>query len=82
MIRTQVQLDEATYHVVRAKAFERGISMAALIRELLQEQLATKPARRRRIEDFKFIGSGRSEPSDLDPLSERHDEALAEDFML
>lgn len=81
MRRTQVQLDEATYHVVRAKAFERGVSMAALIREMLQQQLATKPPRRRRLEDFTFIGSGRSEPSGLDPISERHDEALAEDFM-
>ncbi len=81
MRRTQVQLDEATYHVVRTKAFERGVSMAALIREMLQQQLATKPPRHRRLEDFTFIGSGRSEPSELDPISERHDEALAEDFM-
>ncbi len=80
MRRTQVQLDEATYRVARTRAFERGISMAGLIRELLQEKLGTKQGRRRRIEDFTFIGSGRSDPSDLDPISERHDEALAEDW--
>ena len=34
-----------------------------------------------RVKDFTFIGSGRSKPSDPRPLSERHDEALAEDFL-
>ncbi len=78
MKRTQVQLDEATYQVLRRKAFERGISLAALIREVLREHLGTGPARRRRVEDFTFIGSGRSDDGSLAPVSERHDEALGE----
>lgn len=80
MKRTQLQLDEPTYESLRRRAFQRGISMAALIRELLQEKLGTTPSRRLSLEDFPFIGSGRSEPGNLDPISERHDEALAEDF--
>lgn len=32
------------------------------------------------LERFTFIGSGQSERSTPHPLSERHDEALAEDF--
>ncbi len=79
MKRTQVQLDEATYQVLRDKAAERQISLSALIREIVQAQLAGTPEPRR-AEDFRFIGAGRSQPSTLDPMSERHDEALSEDF--
>ncbi len=79
MRRTQVQLDEATYRALKQKAFERGVSMSALLRELLREQLHPAPAPRR-LEGFRFIGSGQSEQGGLAPVSERHDEALAEDF--
>jgi hypothetical protein len=80
MKRTQVQLDESTYQLLRRMAFEKEISMAGLIRQVLQEHLGTRPARRRRVEDFTFIGSGYSNESKFDPISERHDEALAEDL--
>ena len=33
-----------------------------------------------KFEDFTFIASGRSEPSDEDPISENHDETLAKDL--
>lgn len=78
MKRTQVQLDEATYQLLRKKAFQRGISQAALIREVLQEYLGASPVRPSRLEDFTFIGSGYSDDGSLEPVSERHDEALAE----
>ena len=80
MKRTQIQLDEPTYDVLRSQAFRRGISMAALIRELLHKQLGLSSTRARRLDDLQFIGSGRSAESELDPISEKHDEALAEDF--
>ena len=35
MKRTQVQLDESTYNQARQKAFDEGISMAAVVREAL-----------------------------------------------
>lgn len=79
MKRTQVQLDDATYEALRRKAFERGISMSALLRELLREGLNVTP-RPHRLESFRFIGSGESRQGRLAPVSERHDEALAEDF--
>lgn len=79
MKRTQVQLDEATYRALKRKAFESGISMSALLRELLRQQLNPAPALRR-LESFRFIGSGRSKQGNVAPVSERHDEALAEDF--
>ena len=79
MKRTQVQLDEASYRALKRKAFERGVSMSALLRELLRTQLNPPPLPRR-LEMFQFIGSGRSEQGSLAPVSERHDEALAEDL--
>jgi hypothetical protein len=79
MRRTQIQLDEPTYQALKHKAFERGISMSALLRELLHEGL--RPSRMpRRLESFKFIASGKSKQGGVAPVSERHDEALAEDF--
>jgi plasmid stability protein len=79
MIRTQIQLDEATYQALKRKAFDRGVSMSALLREVLREQLI--PARApRSLESFHFIGSGQSKQGQLAPVSERHDVALAEDF--
>ena len=79
MRRTQIQLDEATYQALKRKAFERGFSMSALLRELVRGQLI--PARVPcSLENFHFIGSGESKQGRLAPVSERHDEALAEDF--
>ncbi|MBM3948198.1 MAG: hypothetical protein FJ312_02950 [SAR202 cluster bacterium] len=79
MKRMQVQLDEATYQVLRRKAFERGISMSSFLRELLRMEF-TPAVAPRRLESFGFIGSGRSRQGGLAPVSERHDEALAEDL--
>ena len=80
MKRTQVQFDEPTYEMMRRRAFERGVSMAKFVREAVREYLKTVPARRKRLEDFSFIASGYSSESEVDPISERHDEALTEDF--
>ena len=80
MKRTQVQLDEATYELLRRRAYERGVSMASLIRESLNEYLITGARRSNSVDDFRFIGIGRSDQGNLTPISERHDEALKEDF--
>ncbi|MBX6772114.1 MAG: CopG family transcriptional regulator [Chloroflexi bacterium] len=79
MKRTQVQLDEATYELLRRTAFERGVSMSALLRQMVREHLGAEPRRRRR-EDFRFVGAGCTDQGPLAPVSERHDEALAEDL--
>jgi len=79
MKRTQVQLDEETYQRLREEAYARHTSIAALIREAIRAHLGLVPKpKRRRLEDFTFVGSGRSEQGDLEPVSERHDEALAQ----
>lgn len=77
MRRTQLQLDEPTYQLLRRRAFERGISMSAFLREVLSDYLAPSKGYRR-FEDFTFVGAGRSDQGDLAPVSERHDEALAQ----
>jgi hypothetical protein len=79
MKRTQIQLDERTYEVLRRKAFEQGCSISSYVREVLAYSLGTGPARQRRgLQDFRFIGAGSSPQGRLAPISERHDEALAE----
>ncbi|MCH8206506.1 MAG: hypothetical protein IH956_05825 [Chloroflexi bacterium] len=80
MKRTQLQLDDRTYQLLRRKAFEQGVSMAAVVRDALAQFLSAAPMGRRTLEDFDFVASGRSAKSPYDPISERHDEALAEDF--
>ncbi len=79
MRRTQVQLDDAAYQALKKKAFERGVSMSALLREILHQQMNPVPARRS-LKSFRFVGSGRSEQGALAPVSEHHDEALADEF--
>jgi hypothetical protein len=68
------------YHFLRRKASEWGVSLAALIRDALREFLRTEPTWPKQPGDFTFVGSGRSRKSKLDPISERHDEVLAEDY--
>ena len=93
MRRAHIRLDEATYALARQRASAEGISFAAFVRKALEQQLAPesrhlanqnpRPKNKKPItvEGFTFIGMGRSDQGDLSPLSERHDEALAEDFL-
>ncbi len=83
MKRTQIQLDEAMYHLAKNRAYSEGRSMSALIRDAVAEYLVEPKGSKRKltISDFSFIGSGRSKPTDPRPLSVRHDEALAEDYL-
>ena len=80
MKRTQVQLDEKTYTLAKQKAFVENKSMAAVIREAVAEYLTSPSGSPAGLESFSFIGSGQSSSEGPRPLSERHDEALAEDF--
>lgn len=82
MKRTQIQLDDATYEAVRRRAYERGRSMASVVRETLSEAFGTaSPAQEptRTIEDFTFVGMGVDSrlPEDV-PVSVDHDKWLAE----
>jgi hypothetical protein len=76
MKRTQIQLDEQTYRRLRDDAHDQHTSIAALVREALRDRFRLQ-SKRHRLKDFSFIGSGRSKQGQLTPISERHDEALA-----
>jgi hypothetical protein len=79
MKRTLIQFDEDTYNKLRHRAFEQKRSISSVARELVAKGLQTsKRKKRTRIEQFSFIGSGSSKQGRLAPVSERHDEALAE----
>ena len=81
MHRTLVQLDESLYEQLRTLAFEKGISLSAIVRDLLGKALGrTKRKKKLRIDQFKFIGCGRTKGLPKD-ISEEHDKYLAEDFL-
>ena len=80
MRRTQLQLDEPTYQILRAKAFEQGTSIAALVRDILRQHLGVTSGGSGSVGDFKFVASGHSAPGEFDPISENHDGALDQDF--
>ena len=75
MKRTQIQLDEATYELLRQRAHERHVSMAGVVREAIGEYLAGARRPRRTLADFKFIGIAAAEPPGSGTVSENHDEA-------
>ncbi|MBN1102354.1 MAG: ribbon-helix-helix protein, CopG family [Deltaproteobacteria bacterium] len=79
MKRTQVQLDEEDYEVLRRKAFLEKKSISGLIREIVRKEITHGGVRGlSSIKDFRFIGSGRSSQGKLRPASVHHDEALEE----
>lgn len=80
MKRTQIQLDDATHAAVRQLAFDGRRSMSAVIRETLASALKVGRAPAATIEDFHFVGAGRSRRTPGRPVSERHDAALADAF--
>ena len=79
MRRTQIQLDEETYSTVKRLAYESGRSFSSIIRETLDRSLGVSGRKRRTSSrQFAFVGAGRSAQRGNAPVSERHDEALAE----
>ncbi|OFX33057.1 MAG: hypothetical protein A2Z07_00675 [Armatimonadetes bacterium RBG_16_67_12] len=78
MKRTQIQIDEQTYEAVRRRAFEQGRSIAFVVRETLAQAFGPPQRRRLTLQDFTLVAAGRSRQGRLRPVSERHDEALAE----
>lgn len=82
MKRTQIQIDPPIYEALRRRAFEQGRSLSALVRESLAEYLGVgKRSPRLTSRNFSFVGAGRTRQGRLAPVSERHDEALAETLM-
>ena len=81
MKRIQLQLDDKIYELLRRKAFDEKVSIASVVRRALESYLTERRTERPGVEAFTFIGSGHSKPVKDGPVSERHDDALAEDFL-
>ena len=76
MRRIPIQIDEKTYASLRRRSFEEKRSIASIVRECLEStDSAERPAT---ISDFPFVGIGSSRQGSLAPVSENHDEALAQ----
>ncbi len=81
MKRAQVQFHEEVYEMLRHRAFIEKKSISKVIREIVEKDiLQTKHYSSFSIKDFSFIGIGRTKQGILEPVSERHDEALKEAF--
>ena len=83
MVRTQLQIDDDTYEVLRNTAHKQKKSMSAVVRKILRESLIEAPKQGEQTQEtdlkkiHSWIGSGTSGVTDL---SVRHDDYLAEDF--
>jgi hypothetical protein len=81
MKRTQIQLHEEVYELLRHWAFKEKKSIAGVIREIVKGDMCqSNHYRSSSVKDFAFIGVGRSKQGRLRPVSERYDEALEEAF--
>lgn len=78
MRRIVIRVDDEMYARLKVRATNEKRSMASIVRESLEKSY---PARKLTMADFTFIGSGRSKQGKLAPVSENHDEALAEAIM-
>ena len=74
MVRAQVYFDEQEYEAVRQAAFKESVSISALIRRLVDEQLMGRKKKKRGVEGLlSLIGMFRETKPDV---SERHDDYL------
>lgn len=80
MVRTQVQLDEQQFRELKRLAAAKGVSMAAEIREALDNHLSGKGAGSVGVaRAIRSVGRFRSGRSDISTLHDEHlDEAFSE----
>lgn len=77
MVRTQVQLTEDQARALKDTAATRGVSIAEVIRQALDQHLAAQGGASRRERAIRAIGGFRSGRHDV---STRHDDHLADAF--
>ena len=78
MRRIPIQIDEETYHALKARAHREDRSIADLVRESIAMNTRNGPPRS--IDHFLFVGSGSATADRKDRTSEQHDRALADAF--
>jgi hypothetical protein len=77
VIRTQVQLTEEQAHAVKRVAAQRGLSMAEVLRQLVDAHLMGSPHSDQLERAARVIGRHRSGRGDV---SQEHDRDLSEAF--
>lgn len=77
MVRRQIQLTEAQDDAVRREAVERGLSIAAVIRELVEASLRDERAGQVEL----AVGVFGRHRSGLHDIAERHDDYLVDAFL-
>lgn len=83
-MRTQIQIDKATWEALRHRAFREKESLSAVVRKILRDNVNGKKKHRERtcsIKHFAFVASGRSGGKSV-KVSENHDDELANSFAL
>ncbi|RPJ85422.1 MAG: CopG family transcriptional regulator [Acidobacteria bacterium] len=80
MVRTQIQLSEKIANQLKALAAERGVSMAELVRESVEQYLAQTPFVTSEQRRLRAIAAAGRFQADEDDLAEKHDSYLAEDL--
>lgn len=74
MVRAQVYFDEKEYEAVRQAAFHNRVSISALIRRLVDEQILGRKTNRKKTAGLaSLIGMFRETKSDV---AQRHDDYL------
>ena len=76
MVRTQIQLEEEQARALKAAAADRGVSVAALIREGIEWVLGQNERQARIRRALALAGKYRSGLTDV---AQEHDKYLAED---
>jgi predicted DNA-binding protein len=79
MIRTQIQLTEEQAGRLKQLAADRGISMAEVVREAVDEKLSGGRDEARWQRALAVVGKFRDREGKTD-VAERHDDYLAEAF--
>jgi plasmid stability protein len=79
MKRALIQFDEDIYQKLRHRAFANNKSISSVVRELVTNGLdAGEKKKFTRVTQFRSVRAGRSNQGRLAPVSEHHDEALAD----
>lgn len=75
LVRTQIQLRPEQHRKLKEEAFRRGMSLSALVREILEQRYGRHPRKKIDLEKaWAFVGAGRDSATDV---AEHHDDYLA-----
>lgn len=72
MVRTQIQLTDDQARLLKVVASERGVSMAAVIRDAVDRAIEDAPLSQRRRVALAVVGRHRSGSSDIATDHDRH----------